>query len=78
VAAISRILTTTPQENWPDVLRVAQSPYTRLRLVDRTDVTGAEGVVSEKLSGKLNELLLSGAGVVSGLPARVEILTADG
>lgn len=78
VAAISRILTTTPQENWPDVLRVAQSPYTRLRLVDRTGVTGAEGVVSEKLSGKLNELLLSGAGVVSGLPARVEILTADG
>ncbi|MDG4721765.1 MULTISPECIES: ATP-binding protein [Thalassospira] len=71
VAAISRILTTTPQENWPDVLRVAQSPYTRLRLVETTDVAAANGIVSDKLSNKLNELL------ASGIPARVEVLTED-
>ena len=77
VAAISRILTTTPQDNWVDVLRVAQSPQTRLRLVDKTEVAHSDGQISDKLTGKLNEALTSGAGSVPGISARVEILTED-
>ncbi|MEQ9347418.1 MAG: ATP-binding protein [Thalassospira sp.] len=57
IAAISRILTTTPQENWHDVLRVAQSPQTRLRLVDTPSFDVKNGLNSERLTGRLNEFL---------------------
>lgn len=71
VAAISRILTTTPQENWADVLRVAQSPQNRLRLVPESSITSNRGHVSNVLTRRLNDTLSLDAGV----PARVEVLS---
>ncbi|MBC07244.1 ATP-binding protein [Thalassospira sp.] len=73
VAAISRIMSTTPRETWRDVLRVAQSPQSRLRLVDETDVPVADGRESDGLSHRLNEAL----SMKTGTPARVEILSED-
>lgn len=77
VAAISRILTTTPHENWRDVLRVAQSPQTRLRLVDETGVVASDGHIPDSLTSRLNEFLATGSGTQAAVPARVEILTED-
>ncbi|CAM3550930.1 ATP-binding protein [Thalassospira profundimaris] len=73
VAAISRILTTTPRDNWADVLRVAQSPQNRLRLVPESDVVSGDGFASDTLSQRLNEAL----DLETGVPARVEILSED-
>jgi signal transduction histidine kinase len=73
VAAISRILTTTPRDNWIDVLRVAQSPQNRLRLVPETDLQSGDGAVSDSLTHRLNEALE----LETGIPARVEILSGD-
>ncbi|MFV1850374.1 MAG: ATP-binding protein [Thalassospira sp.] len=74
VAAISRILTTTPRENWHDVLRVAQSPQTRLRILtpDELPKDGRDG--SQFLSSKLNEFLASSPET----PAHVYVLSEDG
>lgn len=66
VAAISRILTTTPQENWKDVLRVAQSPQIRLRFVAETDVKSDGLHVSDILTRRLNEALELETGVTAG------------
>ncbi|BDW95453.1 hypothetical protein MACH10_11380 [Thalassospira tepidiphila] len=73
VAAISRILTTTPRDNWADVLRVAQSPQNRLRLVPESDVVSGDGFTSDTLTQRLNEAL----DLETGVPARVEILSED-
>lgn len=73
VAAISRILTTTPRDTWGDVLRVAQSPQNRLRLVPQTDLQPGDGAVSDSLTHRLNEAL----DLKTGIPARVEILSGD-
>jgi len=73
VAAISRILTTTPRDNWADVLRVAQSSQNRLRLVSETDLQAGDGFVSDSLTHRLNEAL----SLENGIPARVEILSED-
>ena len=73
VAAISRILTTTPRDNWADVLRVAQSSQNRLRLVPETDLQAGDGFVSDSLTHRLNEAL----SLENGIPARVEILSED-
>ncbi|NIY77295.1 HAMP domain-containing protein [Thalassospira sp. HF15] len=73
VAAISRILTTTPRDTWGDVLRVAQSPQNRLRLVPETDLQPGDGSVSDSLTHRLNEAL----DLETGIPARVEILSGD-
>lgn len=73
VAAISRILTTTPRDNWSDVLRVAQSSQNRLRLVSETDLQAGDGFVSDSLTHRLNEAL----SLENGIPARVEILSED-
>ncbi|KJE36348.1 histidine kinase [Thalassospira sp. HJ] len=73
IAAISRIMSTTPRETWRDVLRVAQSPQSRLRLVDVTDVAMGEGREADGLSRRLNEALSS----KTGASARVEILSED-
>ena len=73
IAAISRILTTTPQENWHDVLRVAQSPKTRLRLVDTPSFEVKNGLNSDRLTGRLNEFLATS--IVA--PGWVNILSED-
>ncbi len=73
VAAISRILTTTPQENWKDVLRVAQSPQIRLRFVAETDVKSDGLHVSDILTRRLNEALE----LETGVTARVEVMSGD-
>ena len=73
VAAISRILTTTPRDNWADVLRVAQSSQNRLRLVPEADLQAGDGFVSDSLTHRLNETL----SLANGIPARVEILSED-
>lgn len=73
VAAISRILTTTPRDNWADVLRVAQSSQNRLRLVPETELQAGDGFVSDSLTHRLNEAL----SLENGIPARVEILSED-
>lgn len=73
VAAISRILTTTPRDNWADVLRVAQSPQNRLRLVPESDVVSGDGFTSETLTRRFNEAL----DLETGVPARVEMLSED-
>jgi len=73
VAAISRILTTTPRDNWADVLRVAQSSQNRLRLVPETDLQAGDGFVSDSLTHRLNEAL----SLENGILARVEILSED-
>lgn len=71
VAAISRILSTTPQENWPDVLRVAQSPQTRLRVVEETGVSVPDDRLSRELATRLNAFLT----LPADTGARVEILS---
>lgn len=73
VAAISRILTTTPRENWHDVLRVAQSPQTRLRIVAADELPHDRRESSDYLSGKLNEFLST----TTETPARVYVLSED-
>jgi len=73
IAAISRILTTTPQENWHDVLRVAQSPQTRLRLVDTPSFEVKNGLNSERLTGRLNEFLATSVDA----PGWVNVLSED-
>ena len=73
VSALSRILTTTPSENWPDVLRVAQSPQTRLRLVLTSDVVNSDDLVSQGLTERLNAFLATSPDV----QANVDILSED-
>ncbi len=57
VAAISRILSTTPRENWRDVLRVAQSPQVQLRLLNNPVVYGETSDVTRLLAERLNASL---------------------
>ena len=73
VAAISRILSTTPSENWADVLRVAQSSQTRLRLVETSDVINADTLVSQGLTDRLNAFLATSPEV----QAKADILAED-
>lgn len=79
VAAISRILTTTPQENWRDVLRVAQSAQTRLRVLDPAELPDSTGKGrggshdEDGLSDRLNAFL----GTTPDNPAQVFVLSED-
>jgi signal transduction histidine kinase len=73
VAAISRILTTTPQENWRDVLRVAQSPQTRLRMIDTVSLPDGASSASENLTQRLNDFLATPA----ESQARVYVLSEE-
>ncbi|MBX2831518.1 MAG: HAMP domain-containing protein [Rhodospirillales bacterium] len=73
IAAISRILTTTPRENWHDVLRVAQSPQTRLRLVDAPRFEAKHSVNAERLTARLNDFLATSVDA----PGWVNILSED-
>lgn len=57
VAAISRILSTTPRENWRDVLRVAQSPQFQLRLLNEPMVYGETTDVTRLLADRVNTAL---------------------
>ncbi|MDP2696891.1 ATP-binding protein [Thalassospira sp.] len=58
VAAISRILSTTAPENWRDVLRVAESPMNRFRLIEAPDLPpDDDSEVTRLLSTRLNEAL---------------------
>jgi signal transduction histidine kinase len=57
VAAISRILATTPRENWHDVLRVAQSPQFQLRLLTKPVIYSEKTDVTRLLSERVNAAL---------------------
>ncbi|RCK53631.1 histidine kinase [Thalassospira profundimaris] len=57
VAAISRILSTTPRENWRDVLRVAQSPQIQLRLLNTPVDYGETSDVTRLLTERINASL---------------------
>ena len=57
VAAISRILATTPRENWRDVLRVAQSPQFQLRLLSKPVIYSEKTDVTRLLSERVNAAL---------------------
>ncbi|OKH87119.1 ATP-binding protein [Thalassospira sp. TSL5-1] len=57
VAAISRILSTTPRENWRDVLRVAQSPQVQLRLLNTPVEYGETTDVTRLLTERINASL---------------------
>ncbi|OSQ35857.1 ATP-binding protein [Thalassospira mesophila] len=57
VAAISRILATTPRENWRDVLRVAQSPQFQLRLLTNPVIYNEQTDVTRLLSERVNAAL---------------------
>ncbi|MCC9625646.1 HAMP domain-containing protein [Thalassospira sp. MA62] len=73
VASISRILSTTPHDTWGDVLRVAQSPHIRLRLVDETQVIGGREPLPDRIRSRLDEFLA----ITPGTPARMDILSED-
>lgn len=73
VAAISRILSTTTSDSWGDVLRVAQSPQTRLRLVETSNVVNADTLMAKGLTDRLNGFLETSPNA----QARVDILSQD-